>query len=239
MRTTRTIETFLEGKLEGTKLEEFRQLLNEDTLLAEEVRLHKEVDKSIADDDLQQFRNLVSTLFNKRKTSASKYIRILSAVAAAAAVVTIVILFSTRHATNDSLFASFYSPYQADFNTRSASIKNNGFELGCLLYQKGDYAKALDIFTKNRNTFTHNSAANFYFGLTALETGKLDVTEKSFLQVIEDNNSPFTLHAKWYLSLLYLKTGERNKAMQILKELDSTENYYTLKARQILEKMTE
>ncbi len=235
MKTTEMIETYLEGNLKGLELDEFQKLMKEDASFSNKVKLHDEINMSIKDDDLQDFRQLLGKMMRKRFSSKIRYINIISSAAAAVFLITVSIFSLTKVSSIDKVYNDFYAPYQTDLYSRSANVDTRNFEQGYFLYQKGEYVKAFKLFDKYK-TVQNNCTAQFYYGLCALEVEKYDITEQSMLTIIKENDSPFSLHAKWYLSLLYLKTDRTSKAIPILKELAAYDNYYSVKAESVLKR---
>ena len=87
----------------------------------------------------------------------------------------------------------------------------------------------------NKENF-NNIAANYYQGLCALELNKSEVAAESFQTVIAEGDYAYSLHAKWYLSLLYLKTEQHQKAKLLFEELAENPNFYAERSRKILKK---
>ena len=56
MNTTRIIEAFLDGSLDKDKAKEIRARAENDVEFAELIRLHKEINESIRDDELNSLR---------------------------------------------------------------------------------------------------------------------------------------------------------------------------------------
>ena len=133
-------------------------------------------------------------------------------------------------------FANYYQPYETDLNTRSKEINYSDIRFAYVLYQKGDYNTAYEMLNDYNKKVNHNYTALFYFGLSALELNKFNDAEESLKEVSIDSNTSYSLHADWYLSMLYLKFDRPFQAENYLEHLASGNNYYTKKARKILRK---
>jgi hypothetical protein len=57
------------------------------------------------------------------------------------------------------------------------------------------------------------------------------------VDVISDNNNLFIETAKWYLALCYVKTDEREKAIQHLEAIKSEGGIYKNDAKKIIRKL--
>jgi hypothetical protein len=66
--------------------------------------------------------------------------------------------------------------------------------------------------------------------------GNTQEAQENFVTLIQDFDE-LDLQAKWYLSLCYLKSGDRENARKLLKELGETEISYASKAKELLEKV--
>jgi hypothetical protein len=234
MDTIRLIEAFLENKLEGKELENFLERLKVDENLKEEIKLHREVNESILDDS-QQLRKQINTLMNERKFPSSRFLLILSAIAALFVIGLAFISINKQSKLNDA-FTEFYKPYDTDLNTRSSERNYSDVTYAYFLYQNKDYKTAFELLKNYNNSKKTNYMVVFYCGLSALELNLNSDAEKYLLQISSDNNSPYSLHADWYLSMLYLKTNNTPMAKKYLNKLSESKCFYSKRAQKILKK---
>ena len=73
-------------------------------------------------------------------------------------------------------------------------------------------------------------------GNTNLMLGQVTEAKENFVTLINDFDD-MDLQAKWYLSLCYLKSDDRENARKMLRELGQTEISYASKAKELLEKI--
>lgn len=237
MEDIRLIEKYLDNELKGDQLASFQKLLREDKEFNHKVNLHREVNLCILDNDVIELREQISAYFQPKKKLSGTITKIILPIAALLIVGLALIHFYTKTEFND-VFSIYYKPYEADVVIRSAT--NNMAKIHnltpYLLYNKGDYRQAFEILEDSVNDKPDNYKANFFYGLCALELNDFTTAEKSLITVIKDSINPtFKIHAEWYLSMLYLKNNNPEKAKQHLKNL-SYEHYYASKAKKILKK---
>jgi len=233
-QTTDKIEFFLDGQLKGKELNNFIAEMEQDKKLASEVAMHREINESIIDDEVYYLRQKLSLLIAK---SARKlpFVKTISSVAAG-----LIIILSIVNITNNSnpakAFTNFYAPYQTDLSTRSSENNLQGLSFAFKLYAEAEYETAMEMLNNYNNDNLNNSAINYYNGLCALELNKNERAAQSFQSVIDEGDYAYALHSKWYLSLLYLKTKQSDKAEVLLNELAEKPNFYAEKSQKILKK---
>jgi cytochrome c-type biogenesis protein CcmH/NrfG len=128
----------------------------------------------------------------------------------------------------------FYNPYQTDISTRSGEQLTDKVQLSYLLYQDGDYEASFEILKNYLAQNFSNQTAHFYFGMNALELQQYGLAISELQSVAEDLSTPFSVHAKWYLAMTYLKNDQEGEAIKYLNQLTSFQNIYTQKAAKIL-----
>jgi len=67
MNITRLIEAYLDGSLEKEEAEELKALAEKDFEFAELIRLHKEINESIRDDELYNLRQLLQKIASDKE----------------------------------------------------------------------------------------------------------------------------------------------------------------------------
>ena len=110
-------------------------------------------------------------------------------------------------------------------------------QLSYYLYQEGDYQASYEILKNYISKHFDDQTAHFYFGLNALELNLYDQAIDEFALVEQDTISPFALHARWYLAMTYLKTGNSKSARLFLQRLADNDNMYSAEAKKILKKI--
>jgi hypothetical protein len=228
------IDSYLNNELSRSELETFEQQLVEDKNLTQLVVFHREINESIIDDEVHFLRQKLSILTHNSSKRFPAY-RTVSAIVAVF-IILLSIYTISYSPSPEKTFAKNYSPYTTDLSTRSADLSVNEFTFALKLYNKGEYTSAFEVL-KNYNTKNlNNTAGQYYLALSALEINEIEVAENNFKAVITNGEYAYQLHSKWYLSMLYLKTGKIEQARSLLEELSSEENFYSTRAKKILRK---
>ena len=159
---------------------------------------------------------------------------------AAAAVVTLLIsvtffLFPSQH-TSEDLFASYFTAYPNVFEptmrgTDMTTDRTEAFQA----YEQKDYQKAAELFTALLAE-EKDPEVLLLLGNSNLMLGRTAEAQQNFVTLIQDFDD-LDIPAKWYLSLSYLKSGDRENARKILAELGETEVSYASKAKELLDKV--
>ncbi len=158
---------------------------------------------------------------------------------AAAAVVALLIsvkVLLPGQATSDELFAEYFTPYPNVFEPtmRGTDITTKRTE-AFQAYEAKNYKQAAVLFNELLAA-KKESEILFLLGNTNLMLGQVTDARDNFVTLINDFDD-MDLQSKWYLSLCYLKDGDRDNARKILRELGETEISYASKAKELLEKV--
>lgn len=158
---------------------------------------------------------------------------------AAAAVVALLIAVKVLlpgQASSDELFAEYFTPYPNVFEPTMRGMdmttkRTEAFQA----YEHKNYSRAAVLFNELL-AVKKESEILFLLGNTNLMLGQVDEARENFVTLINDFDD-MDLQAKWYLSLCYLKSDDRENARKMLRELGETEISYASKAKELLEKV--
>jgi tetratricopeptide (TPR) repeat protein len=251
------IEQYIQGNLNGQKLEAFEKQLAADSNLQKEVALEKSIIKNlkragrndwtmklesfhqeiIAEDlpaSSQENRFTISASSKKAWYSGPYFM------AAAATVllllVATVLFFSLRASSPEKLFVAYYTPYSSIEQTKRGSNENlterkKAFEA----YVAGKYVESISLF-QSVLIKGQDESVLFYLGnayLSADRPQEAENTFKSYLATYQE----FEAEAEWYLSLSYLKQKKTQEAKQLLTAISAKNNEYSDKAKDLLSKL--
>ena len=240
MKQTSMIESFLDGTMKGQERIEFERKIASNKNLADEVALHKDINEAIIDNDVHEFRLRIRSILGSDSTQSRsvkaripRYI-VYPVVAAILFLIGLNIWYVVIDKSSVEIYNMFYYPYQTDTSTRSFEQQFDVDQASYILYQEGDYEASFEILEKYLVKNYHNQTAHFYYGMNALELKKYDLAIKELKAVAEDPATPFSIHAHWYLAMIYLKTDHEEEALDYLNHLSSTNNLYSEKAAKIL-----
>ena len=158
----------------------------------------------------------------------------------AAAVIVLLIgvkfLFPIQQQSSEELFTSYFKAYPNMFEpilrgTDVATQRTEAFQA----YEQGNYEKASLLFTELLKE-DKEPGILLLLSNSNLMRGQVAEAQKNLVTLIEESDE-LDIQAKWYLSLAYLKSGDKEKARKILRELGGTEISYASKAKELLEKV--
>ena len=102
-------------------------------------------------------------------------------------------------------------------------------------YEAKNYKQAAVLFNELLAA-KKESEILFLLGNTNLMLGQVTAAQENFITLINDFDD-MDMQAKWYLSLCYLKSDDRENARKMLNELGETEISYASKAKELLKKI--
>lgn len=240
MNKVRLIEDYLDGNLAENELKEFQVKYDSDPAFRNDVRLFKEINTSIREDDIVNLRKQLKTITNKNKT---KFYLTLP-FRYAASIIVVLGMFAlykifVKPLNTQELYNTFYKTYDADFTKRSANkTKKESTEFGLVLYENGDFEGAYHIFQNYLKENYNNQTIKFFAAIAALETNRTDEAIEALQEISTTKNSLFISKAKWYLSLAYIKNEQIDLAKKILVELSDEPGEYQASAKELLKKKT-
>lgn len=176
-----------------------------------------------------------------RNEKAGKIIRIQSRKFWAAAALLVILLavaavvYFSRPATTETLFASYFSPYQNIITTKSSGQIQ--VKRAMLYYDLKAYDSAAMMLEKAvGDPLAESEEVLFYLGNALLASGKTLEAVVPFQKVISIDGL-FADHARWYLALAYLKMENHDEAIKQLETLSEANSSYSGKARRLLRKI--
>jgi hypothetical protein len=244
MNTTRLIEAYLDGSLSSAEAQEIKERTKNDHEFAELIRLHKEINESIRDKELNSLRQVLKKISSEIPKSKEegffpfrRIIRIAAALLFILLIGTIVTMLFFPRYTGSSTFEKFYSKYEPDVITRSGNSTYKSLENAVFLYQTGEYKECERILAKMVSHDKHNYQALFYLGLAQIELENPNEAISDFLKIPTDWNSPYLIHRNWYLSLCLIRTGNEKQALPLLRDLSAGGKFYADRAGKIIDRI--
>jgi hypothetical protein len=244
MNTTRVIEAYLDGSLGKEETEEIKTRAEHDLEFANLIRLHKEVNESIRDSELNNLRQILRKISAEKNPSIVGKIFLLRRIMQISAALLFILIIGTTvgklffpEHTGSSIFEKFYLKYEPDVITRSGESFKNSLENAIYLYQAGDYSESTRMLADIVNNDKLNYQAMFYLGLTNIELQQPKESINDFLKIPSDWNSPYLIHRNWYLALCLNKTGHEKQALPLLNAMTGGEEFYAERARKIISRI--
>ena len=259
------IEQYLQGKLSGKLLDEFKYKLATEAAFRTEVALEQAIVrnlKAVGRTEMQlKFENFHQemprasyepavarpepSLLEKLTAFINEKLAHLNArpslVMVAATVVliiacTIIFRLFTSQSSPEEIYEAYYAPYPIE-TFRSAPAEKNLIAEAANDYNDGDYQRSINLF-KEILAQEADEKTLFYLGnayLSANMAQEAINTYKTYLQTYKE----FANEAKWYLGLSYIKVRKDSEAKQLFQELatnQNPENDYQDEAKEILKK---
>lgn len=245
LKYSQLIEKFIAGEMNEDELRWFSKELQFNTELSTELKLDKDLDKILVDEDIVEFqRKLVSVFKESKETRVPKIVRMQPqkwqlAVAATIAVLMIIggsLLFTQQRSyTPEKLFSMYYDSDKSIELTRSG---NANIVEAVLKFQQKDFQGASLLFAEILDNDPTNMAVWFYNGVSYIETGRINDATMAFKYIVDNKKNLYVEHAGWYLGLCYLKDEQIDFAVeQFHKIAVDPNNYHQKEAERILEKL--
>ncbi len=241
MYTTRLIEAYLDGSLEKNLADELKNRAANDFELAELIRLHREVNESIRDNELELLRCTLRKISSENEFSSHIAIFPISRIIQIAATCVFLLIIGMAvikwffpGESKSVVFEKYYAKYDPDVITRSEKLAGNSLEKAQFLYQTGDYTPCAGMLEDIVSNDKQNYMAWFYLGLVRIELQQPTQAIRDFLKIPPEWKSPYLIHRNWYLALCLMKTGHERQAVSLLLHLASDRGFYSERARKIL-----
>lgn len=240
------ISKYLEGELNPIEAREFEEALATDHELQEEMDLYREVDEALSDTEVLDMRAQLDEIHEELTPQLEKITRKSSkrvlryAVAASLAVMISLGTYSLffKKVNDTRIVTQFYKPYDVTLVNRSMSTDVQA-ALGDALYryENGQHREAIGQFNAILETHPEVTAAYLYSGLSYMELKDFSMAEALFRKVIDHNDNLYLEQANWYLGMVYLNTGQREKAREQFLKIRKSDGIYRDEARRVLRKM--
>ena len=185
--------------------------------------------------DMQDIETLRSFTANmKRKDGIRKFLIPITSIAAV-----FVLVFSLNIYHNnrimDNLFNTYYTPleYDQELTSRGNESISPGIISAMDAYHKKLYKDALKKFNAMQSV-----DKNFliYKAICLIETERLPEAINLLEQLVNDGEgTEYWQQAYWYLAISYLGSHEKDKAMQLLKEIADYDGTFQIKAKNIMD----
>jgi hypothetical protein len=161
--------------------------------------------------------------------------RIIPAMAAAVAIIIITVLLF-RGDSNSELYAKNFEPYPNVFEpTQRGDDATDRRASAFSMYEQRNYEGAAALFAELLSEKKEPEIL-LLLGNANMVLDRNEEAKNNFLTLIRDFDG-LDEQAKWFLSLCYLKSGDREKAKLIWEELGDPKVTYSDKAKRLLEEV--
>ncbi len=244
--TEKSIEDFIDGILEGELLDEFELELHDNTDLIAEVKLRKQINESIKENDIFNLRNELNAaresaqvkklkmIVPDSKTEHIKFWR--------SSVAILIVLLGIAGVLRNS-FVSVDNTYDNYFNVpswspeRSIASEISLMQQANILYLNADYAEVIKVLDQSPVADVENPVFNFYKAASLQALNNYSDAISLYSKVIEQGDNLFLEEAKWYRSLCYLKQEEYEKSKTELLAIIERKGHFENDAKAIIRRL--
>jgi len=228
------IAAFLKNELPSEEMDRINEHLASDPLDADMVaHIADAIEAGESIESLETKAKQVERLAFRANTKSSVGTRNIWKYAAAILILLLPgLYFLTERPNNDALYATYFSPYK-DVITVRGSIENS-WNAVMEHYNKGDYEEAKDLMNNLDSTEKAEPLFQLYLGITQLGTNQVSEAQRTFSLLVANKENLYLEHARWYLSLTYLRLGDTDEAKVVLRNLSDSSTFYEEKAQQLL-----
>ena len=214
------MDDYLKGNLSGQALELFEYHLQNNPKFAEDLIIHKNILRGIANQAELDFKKDLDLIHNEVIQPKGKNRKLWPAIAIAASFALLIGFgmwyLSDRPDAPKQLFVEFYQPANISLITRNGTVDAQ-LAKAEKFYKEGDYAAALPAFLQKTEKDTNDVRLLMAVGICYLELGEHEKGVGQFAQIFNSKDPFFSDLAKWYTAMAYLKKGEPEKAKGLLQ----------------------
>lgn len=237
-RSLAEAEAFLDGELPENERDAFIAEMDENDDLKAEVNLLKNLSNAFSEKDIEHLRNeleLVAKEVNQQSTKSFILLphknRRMKRNGTFAAVLLVLVGFSSviwqsQNKKTDSYEAYFKAPpVISAYRSGEASI-NADLDKGLEMYNKSEFASALQCFNKVLQKDEGNSFVHYWAGITSQRMKQYPVALHHYQQIINHNDNLYIELAEWYSVLCIYKMSGKEKIGIALEAVISRKGYY-------------
>jgi predicted Zn-dependent protease len=251
MKTTNyLIESMIDSTLGVDDMYSLKGRLLNDKSLQNEVKLRKEVNAAIIEEDIGRLTQCLDYAKNAYEASEFGIARLASrsrarqifyaAAAISGMAVGGLALYSALSQPNnpDQLYREFFAPYPPTYVAREAfqGTSNLTFDKAMAMYQRAKHKEAAESLYRLKEQHPNSVTVKFYLAITLMQLNEFEQANYLFDEVIS-RESLYSVHAKWYKGLSYLATDDISQAKRIFAELANTEGELGNQSIQILKQL--
>jgi TolA-binding protein len=235
------IERYIAGEMDHTEIKWFEKELEGNDTLQREVMLRKKADHMMLNHDLISLRNKLAGLEKMRKekiveSTGKKAMGIrYAAVFTGLVLIGSLLMLEGRNHNTKALYDKSFSAYESPAASRTVQLPADiHFTRALQYYADKDYVNAGKDFSEFLKANPGNMQAALLYGVSEMENKDYADAKSSFNEIIRSGYNLYTDHARWYLALCNIATGETKEAKQQLMTIRNSESIYRNKARKTL-----
>ena len=249
------IEEYLDGNMSEKESKEFQNAMQEDSKLANDVSIVKEVNQTISQNrKLKEFQKQLDSLNDTyfpmeeenhqsqgvvRQLPRRNLRRWLVAASILILVVSSIFVWTSHNNGVDSttLFAAHYEPYGLGQRGNDSNL-NELEQKAAFVYNNNNFTEATPLFEELIQIDPSNEKNILRLGSAYLSTNQSQKAVDAFQKIISNPQSALVQTAQWYQALAYLQLENDSAAKSILNTLANSGNRtYPAKAKALLKSL--
>jgi tetratricopeptide (TPR) repeat protein len=235
------------------ELKKFRDDLQKDPELVQELDLHRSLNDIILSTDEVRFRKKLNEAYKAYNIAplnkGNKEITVHGSRIFKFAVVTVPIFLifiigfyflEFRKESNQSIFESNLITFHKDFQLRaqtSGAKEINILQQGLNLFNQKKYFDASRFFLHNLSLNPGNIDAHFYNGLCYMYLNEFNNAITSFDFVVNQPFNYYYEYAKWYMAMSYIRIDNNETARLLLNEIVADNGFLSDRAKKVFRKL--
>jgi tetratricopeptide (TPR) repeat protein len=242
------IQPFLDGELNREELDLITKELENNAVLAEDIKLYREVDTAIREDDVLDLREQLNIIHNDLGEDVSnpkkpvRYRKAISyaAIASVAILVSVGVMYKlqTRKLSNQEIFEKYYEPYEVTMVYRSAEASSTALlQEAIQKYEAGLYTEAITLYEEVLMKDPADMESTLYSGISYLETDQYVKADQSFNTILDHNDNLYIEQAEWCLGFCYLMTNDMVTARQHFEQIANSNSSFKEDADRIIKRL--
>lgn len=234
------IQPFLDGELSREDLDWISKELESNAVLADDIKLYREVDQAIREQDVMELRNqldvvhssLDEAIRNPKKVPRYRKVISYAAIASLAILISVGVMYKIQNKKlgNVEIFEKYYEPYEITMVYRSGEASQKLMAQAMEYYDARRYQDAIVLFEQLLSQDPDAMVTNLYSGISYLEVRRYSDANRSFNKIIDHNDNLFIEPAEYYLGFCYLMTGNTENARKQFRKISKSSSSYKEKA---------
>jgi len=247
---TDKIDRYLNHEMSTEELSQFEREIKANPNLKNEIKQQKDIISYIEQKGNKDLKSFLSDIEYKQTKPSDDVVKkqskiitlrkIVTGIAAGLAILlaSIWTFRNTQIQQPSELFSEFYSPYPNDLVKIERSNENNSFlQKAMIKYSQKEYQAAIndiDQYIFNEESEHLDNELLFFKAISYVSLNNLPEARQSLETLNSIENFEYSDKVSWYLSLVYLKTGDIVTAKKSLEQLINSGQSYKMEEAKII-----
>lgn len=240
MYSMEDIARFAEGDMDAEERFEFENALKTDLNLQADLAYYQNVHSSLkmklgTDVNDREFQDSLSEISKNYFKKQARVISMRRYVAWTSAIAAVFVLFLVWAPWHKDLYRQYADTNMIAMAERGDHTIGDQMQKAAEAFNKKDFSTAKTLLEKVNKSDPENSMAQFYYGITLLETGDIQ-TSRKVLNKVYKGQSILKYDAAFYMALSFLKEKNNPQVIEWLKRIPEDSSRYE-KSQDLLNKL--